>query len=647
MRTVCVFFVSLLSALFITKASAQLCQGSLGPPLINNTFGAGTNPGAALTAASTTYQYVSTDCPNDGYYTVRSNTSNCFSNSWHNLSADHTGDAGGYFMLVNASYQPGAFYVDTVKGLCSGTTFEFAAWVMNVMLPIACTNGGIQPNLTFTIERTDGTVIQTYSTGDIPVQPVPQWNQYGFYFTTPVGITDVVLRIVNNAPGGCGNDLALDDITFRPCGPLMTSAIQGLPTTNLTICENTAVSYDFYCNISAGFANPMFQWQESINGGTFADIAGATTTHYIKNFLATALPGVYTYRLAAAEAGNMANVGCRVVSPLITITIEARPVPVVSSNAPICGNNTLQINSSGGVNYNWTGPAGYSSTDADIVIDNAQPYHSGTYTVIMSSNAGCTRAASVDVTVYPVPVAAINFSALTMCEGDTVQLISSGGDVYNWSPAVGLSSVSISNPLAYPKSSVNYQLIVSNTFDCGDTVFADITVLKRLKVNAGPDKVTVAGVPVILEGTVGGDNMSFSWTPVYLDDPATEHPVATPPPGVYDYYLTVTSQSGCGTMTDVMKLTVYEDLFIPTGFTPNNDGKNDKWLVPALLMYPGSELSVYKRSGELIFSTRDGSQGWDGTYKGELQPSGVYVYMLKLKNGQTIENRKGTLTLIR
>lgn len=647
MRTVCVYVVSFLLAFSLTDAPAQLCQGSLGPPLINNTFGAGVNPGNALAAASTTYQYVSTDCPNDGYYTVRNSTNNCFSNSWHNLSADHTGNAGGYFMLVNASYQPGAFYVDTVKGLCSGTTFEFAAWVMNVMLPTACTNGGIQPNLTFTIEKTDGTIIQTYNTGDIPVHYSSTWEQYGFYFTTPVGITDVVLRIVNNAPGGCGNDLALDDITFKPCGPLITSYVQGSPVTSLTICENTAVNYDFYCNISAGFANPMFQWQESFNGGAFTDVAGATTTHLYKNFLSTALPGVYTFRLAAAEAGNMANVGCRVVSPLITITIEARPVPVLNTNSPICGNNTLQINSSGGQAYAWTGPAGYTGTDADIIIGNAQPYHSGTYTVLMYSSAGCTRAAAVDVTVYPVPVADINISSLTMCEGDTAQLISSGGDTYNWFPAVGLSSATIPNPKAYPKSSVNYQLIVSNTFDCRDTVYSDMTVLKRLRVNAGPDKVTVAGVPVILEGTVSGDNMSFFWNPEYLDNPSVTSPVAMPPPGVYEYRLTVSSQSGCGTVTDVMKLTVYKELYIPTGFTPNNDGKNDKWLVPVLLMYPGSELSVYKRSGEQIFFTRDGSRGWDGTYKGELQPPGVYVYMLKLNNGQTIENRQGTLMLIR
>ncbi len=63
------FFITLFS-LFCTPALAQLCQGSLGDPLVNISFGSGTNPGAPLAAAATGYQFVSGDCPGDGFYTV-------------------------------------------------------------------------------------------------------------------------------------------------------------------------------------------------------------------------------------------------------------------------------------------------------------------------------------------------------------------------------------------------------------------------------------------------------------------------------------------------------------------------------------------------------------------------------------------------
>ncbi|HMI77918.1 MAG TPA: hypothetical protein VK484_03950, partial [Ferruginibacter sp.] len=266
-----IFFVMLV---IINSAHAQLCQGSLGDPIVNTTFGTGTNPGPPLLAATTTYQYLPGDCPNDGYYTVRNNTTACFGNSWHTVTADHTGDPNGYFMLVNASYQPGAFYLDTVRGLCGNSTYEFAAWIMNVLLTSSCGGSGIQPDLTFRIEKTDGTLLQSYNSGNIPATATPSWKQYGFFFTTPVAATDIVLRIVNNAPGGCGNDIALDDITFRPCGPLLTATITGMPTNTASLCEGTAGSFSFSCSVSGGFSNPTFQWQERFNGGAWINIPG-------------------------------------------------------------------------------------------------------------------------------------------------------------------------------------------------------------------------------------------------------------------------------------------------------------------------------------------------------------------------------------
>src|SRR5687768_8471678 len=101
-----VFLLTLIfSHLFVR---GQLCQGSLGDPIVNITFGTGANPGPALAGAATNYSYANIDCPNDGQYAVRNSTTNCY-NSWHSLQSDHTGDPNGYFMLVNASVQPSAF----------------------------------------------------------------------------------------------------------------------------------------------------------------------------------------------------------------------------------------------------------------------------------------------------------------------------------------------------------------------------------------------------------------------------------------------------------------------------------------------------------------------------------------------------------
>jgi gliding motility-associated-like protein len=634
--------------LFSQFTAAQLCAGSLGLPIVNKTFGAGTNPGAPLSAASTNYQYVANDCPNDGFYTVRNNTTNCFSSSWHSLSGDHTGDANGYFMLVNASVQPGAFYVDTVRGLCSGTNFEFAAWVVNVLKQSACSGNGNRPDLTFTIERTDGTIIQAYSTGAIPGQPVPVWQQYGFFFNTPVGITDVVLRIVNNAPGGCGNDLALDDITFRPCGPLLSASINGFPANTARLCRGTSTSFDFSGSISSGFANPSFQWQESFNGGAYADIPGATGSTYTKNFLATAAPGVYTYHLMAAEASNMNNVGCRVLSASLSITVETTPVPVLVSNSPVCANNNIQLTASGGDQYAWTGPNGFTATGPSVTIPNAQPLQSGTYYVTVSSVAGCIKNDSLLVTIHPVPVAGVSFSTVTICEGETVQLSGTGGGTYQWSPATGLSSATIANPVASPVSTITYRLLVSNSFNCTDSAFSTVRVIRKPVANAGPDRATALGVPVILLATAGGDSIQYIWSPsLHLDNPLILQPTVSAPAGVYNYLLTINSSLGCGTATDQVQVLVYDGLFIPTGFTPNNDGRNDTWRIPALAIFPEFELSVYNRYGGRIFYTKNLQAGWNGKYNGLEQPAGVYIYLLSISQNGKKEIYKGTISLIR
>jgi len=507
-------FIAGLLACFIS--SAQLCTGSLGLPIVNKTFGSGSNPGAPLLAASTNYQYVSTDCPNDGFYTVRNNTTSCFGNSWHNLSSDHTGDPGGYFMLVNASVQPGAFYLDTVTGLCSGTTFEFAAWVVNVLRTSACGGSGITPNLTFSIEKTDGTLIQTYNTGSIVTLAAPVWQQYGFFFTTPVGVTTVVLRIVNNAPGGCGNDLALDDITFRPCGPLLDPSITGFTTDTATICEGVSLTFDFSCTVSSGFSNPLFQWQESINNGPFTDIPGATAVNYTRSIVSST-PGIKQYRMLAAEAGNINNAGCRVISSLITIYTEAIPVIATSGNLQVCEGNTVQLTASGAAQYLWTGPNNFSANTGTVSIPNAQFIHSGKYYITASSPAGCAKNDSVTVAVNPVPVAGVSFSLATICEGDVLQMNATGGGSYQWTPTSGLSSASSANPVMSPVNTTQYQLVVTNNFNCTDTATVNIDVIKKPVANAGPDKETILGLPVTLDGIAGGDNISYNWTPsLYL-----------------------------------------------------------------------------------------------------------------------------------
>ena len=641
-----IIFKSLLILFFLEFnfiANAQICSGSLGDPIVNFNFGAGPNPGSPLPA--TNYNYITTDCPVDGSYTVRSNTTQCFGNTWHTLTNDHTGNANGYFMLINASVQPSAFYVDTVRGLCPNTTYEFAAWIMNVILPSSCNGNANQPNITFTIEKTDGTILQTNTTGNIPSTTTPTWVQKAFLFTTTNAVSDVVLRMVNNAPGGCGNDLALDDITFRPCGPSLTPIITSTASQSTEFCEGEIKSFTFTCTVSAGYVNPVFQWQQSFNGNIFTDITGENATTLKVQYGAAAAVGSYRYRLQVSEAANFASPQCRISSLPLTVTVNALPVALVSGNSPVCEKGTIILNASGGINFDWQGPANFTSPLSQPTIQNAQPQNAGLYTIKVTAANGCFVSGSTNVFINPSPTAAVSFAKDTICVGATILLEASGGGSYKWFPSTFLSTPLQQSTQASPLSSILYNVEVTNNFGCKDTAAIDVNVVQPPVVNAGPDKVIEAGKTVQLNGSITGNVAKFSWSPTdFMINESTLTPLANPLTD-FEYVLTATAFNNCGLTTDTVLVKIINGIFIPNAFSPNGDGKNDKWNIPSLEAYPLHSLTVFNRYGQIVFQRNKSFEPWDGFFKGQLLPAGAYTYVINLNNGSRL--LKGSFLLLK
>jgi gliding motility-associated-like protein len=604
---------------------AQICTGSLGDPIINITFGSGPNPGTAISSAATNYQYVSTDCPLDGYYALRNSTAACFANTWHTIT-DHTGNANGYFMLVNASVSPGAFYLDTVKELCSNTTYEFAAWILNILKPSACGGSGIRPNLTFRLEKTDATVLRTYSTNDIPASAIPQWNQFGFFFTTPPDVSDVIIRIINNANGGCGNDIALDDITFRPCGPRISASISGTTSNNVSVCEGTPRAYSFDANISVGFNNAVVQWQENFNDGGWTDIPGATSLNYSTNFSGTTPPGNYLFRLAAAETGNISASKCRIVSLPLTVQVVSNPPPIATANSPVCqGNPVLLVVA--GVDAVWTGPNGFSATGTSATLNNAQPSSSGRYYVTTMNN-GCSRNDSVMVVVDPKPVVTISDTAIGICQGDSRLVNIYGAESYTWLPAAGLSMIS-GTLSAHPLDSTRFNISGANLFGCTDTVTLQVNVWKKPLADAGTNVNIMEGSGVYLSAAAKGDSVFYYWTPVYnITGIQSLSPLVNP---VSDttYIFHVVSGFGCGADEDSVQVHVFKKLIIPNAFSPNKDAVNDTWNIKGIETYPGAVITVFDRYGQMVFNTSNFKE-WDGSCGNRILPVGVYHYLVSL-----------------
>jgi gliding motility-associated-like protein len=630
------------------EVPAQLCQGSLGDPIVNITFGAGSNPGPVLTTTKN-LNYFFNDCPQDGLYTVRNNTSRCHNNTWHTLNSDHTGDPNGYFMLVNASLQKSEFYIDTLKGLCPNTTYEFAAWITNVILPTACFGNPKTPNLTFNIEKTDGTVLQTYNTGDIQATQSLNWKQYGSFFTTPANGTNVVLRLINNSIGGCGNDLAIDDITFRPCGPQLTPSIKGVPDKVKTLCRGDNADITFECKASAGYNNPAYLWQQSSDGGnTWSDIAGENSNTMVRKFTSTTPAGQYLYRLTVGEADNVGLATCRVASSSLTIDVKNTPVIGITSNSPACEKSAISLSATGGTTasqYAWSGVNSFTATGQSVTINNVSSVNGGKYYVQVVNSDGCKHLDSTTVSVTPAPLISTGFTNKNICKGESVLLSSAGGTSYLWSPALGLSSTSIANPVAKPADSTVYTVVVSNAASCKDSARVTINVLKKPVANAGPDQVMVEGQAVQLKGSVTEGDADISWSPAFfIDNIHGLQPIVNPAIST-SYILTATSNNGCGISIDTTWVQVYKNVVIPNAFSPNGDGVNDTWNIKALASYDNYELSVFNRYGQKVLDTKNYSTAWNGTFNGKPLPVGTYYYLLDLK--LRLSKLKGYVVIMR
>lgn len=272
----------------------------------------------------------------------------------------------------------------------------------------------------------------------------------------------------------------------------------------------------------------------------------------------------------------------------------------------------------------------------------------GNYTVtliISNPTLGCSDTITKNLTIYGIPTA----TALggDTCQGNPVQLQSSGGVTYLWTPATDLSSDTISNPLATPSSSIVYTVTVYDIIGCSDTATASVIIYGPVTpVNF--DTLLVIGDSVQLNVNQGPGYL-YEWSPATgLSCTTCSNPIAHPLESV-TYTVTITDVLSCFVTTstffiDIKPITTID---VPTAFTPN--GNNPIIYAEGLGIKRLLEFKIYNRWGQLLFETDDINKGWDGYYQGKLQNVETYVYTVKAESwlhGQIL-TKKGSFNLLR
>ncbi len=343
---------------------------------------------------------------------------------------------------------------------------------------------------------------------------------------------------------------------------------------------------------------------------------------------------------------------------------------LVNGDTLACANSVGQysVPSLNGASYDWSAPAGW-------LIDSGGNGNTATMTigpqpgwiVVRETNSCTSLTDSLFVDLYKgaLPQAVTGPRDTTICYGGSASLraLVTAGTSYTWgnpgfttrgSKDTILSAPFAANILAAPEQTTDYILNIRNG-GCPITVSDTftVTVVPPIRVNPGKDTLVVIGQPLQFRA-ISSDlyKDEYQWSPsTDLSNPDIADPI-----GLYGsdmnsitYLVTATDTFGCYATASV-KVTIAHtlpDIFVPNAFTPGTN--SNSVFRPICIGISSLEyFRVYNRWGQLLYSTSQMGQGWDGRIQGKLQESNSYLWILKGTDytGRVIF-KKGTVMLIR
>lgn len=355
-----------------------------------------------------------------------------------------------------------------------------------------------------------------------------------------------------------------------------------------------------------------------------------------------------TYTITVNDDGCV-NKDSIKVNVLDFITVDA------GVDSTICKTDTIRLRpTSFALSYLWTASTG--ETVAPVKFPLVKPLTVTKYYV--TANLGkCQDKDSITITPIPYPEVTTS-SVAPICFGNKIQLNANiVGSAFTWNPTNAMLNANTLTPTVAPSATTSYVISVTDDKGCPkpvkDTI--TVTVIPPVTVNAGRDTSVVRNQPLQL--MVQHDSLpvgtTYNWTPsTWLNNSFIRNPIATINSNIQQitYNVKVTRPEGCFG-EDAITVRVFStnpDIFIPTAFTPNNDGKNDVFKPIPVGITQLEFFRVYNRWGQLLYETKEMGKGWDGNVNGKPQPSGTFVFFAQGVDytGKTI-TKKGTFVLIR
>ncbi len=419
----------------------------------------------------------------------------------------------------------------------------------------------------------------------------------------------------------------------------------------ITIQANTTPVTGFSYTPAAvcpGDNNPVLNRNTgSALGGTFTATPSGLSLDAASGAINVALSSIGVYKITY----SVLAAGCRIAaSSTTTFVVRGATPPDIDFkyNSPACKNDATAIPvrgatfSAGGV---FSSTSGLSINAATGVVDLALSL-SGDYVINYAlPSSACsvagTRNADLKIITQPQPPA---FIPQAICNPGPVVLSSSGNGVIKWyADAATTNLLNTGNSFSTNITANTSYFLTNSAGTCtSNTTVADVKLSSIPSAPAlGNDTSICAGDALVL---FAGIYNSYLW-----QDDSKQPTYTVSNTGIYS--VTVSNSEGCTNSSSIAVevLTNCDDIYFPSAFSPNDDGRNDKFgPLGNLFVVSNYSLKIFNRYGEMVFQTNNPYQKWDGTIAGKKYGNINFVWVATYKyRGKNTKMQKGNLLVVK
>jgi gliding motility-associated-like protein len=481
-----------------------------------------------------------------------------------------------------------------------------------------------------------------------PATPLNATGQSMLWYTQPSGgtgssaiptpsttIPGTYHWYVSQTIGGCEGDRAMISVVVnpKPANPVVTSTI--------LYCKGDAA-------VPLTAAGQNLLWYPDPTGGTGSPFGPTPETDSVGTF--------YFYV-------SQTQINCESDRSVIQVVVNpAVDAHIAASQSIFCQFDTISLEDVAvnplTASYQWNYDGGTVVSGSGKGPIQIQWLTAGTKRVILQvTNLNCVAFDTIMLTVKPSPSAAFQIEP-DACIGDTIKVQASfnslDGDKFNWdfADAVVLSGTGPGYyKLRWPYAGEKWVFLSITKDGCTSLTYRDTITIHQLP-NATISSVSnnnICSGDAVTLGTADVKDYTYTWSPARFFElngvPVTIGSIQT----TGYVFLDVADEYGCRSIDSVLITTTpCCDVFLPDAFTPNGDGRNDKFRLIGNGHHQLTVMRIANRWGQTVFESASQDASWDGSFGGIVQPMGTYYYFLKYRcsNNETFE-KKGEVMLIR